>query len=69
VYITCILQWLADLCRFTSFAGYELELINLGNVAQINYLAKARSGKMRLIEGDADDFGNILGLIDDYEGQ
>lgn len=48
--------------------GYELELIELGNVAQINYLAKARSGKMRLIEGDADDFGNILGLIDDYEG-
>ncbi|OBT42354.1 hypothetical protein VE00_06475 [Pseudogymnoascus sp. WSF 3629] len=39
-----------------------------GNVPQINYLAKARSGKMRLIEGDADDFGNILGLIDDYEG-
>ncbi len=24
---------------------------------------------MRLIESDAEDFGNILGLIDDYEGR
>ncbi|OBT90177.1 hypothetical protein VE02_00917 [Pseudogymnoascus sp. 03VT05] len=45
-----------------------VQLQTPGNVPQINYLAKARSGKMRLIEGDADDFGNILGLIDDYEG-
>jgi len=30
---------------------------------------KTRNGKMRLIEGNADDFGNILSLIDDYEGQ
>lgn len=38
------------------------------NVTQINYLAKARSEKLRLIEGDAETFGDVLGMIDDYEG-
>lgn len=38
------------------------------NVTQINYLAKARGEKLRLIEGDAETFGDVLGMIDDYEG-
>jgi hypothetical protein len=38
------------------------------NVTQINYLVKARSERLRLIEGDAETFGDVLGMIDDYEG-
>lgn len=41
---------------------------NPSNVTQINYLAKARSEKLRLIEGDSETFGDVLGMIDDYEG-
>jgi hypothetical protein len=37
-------------------------------VTQINYLVKARSERLRLIEGDAETFGDVLGMIDDYEG-
>lgn len=29
---------------------------------------KSRPDKMRLLEVDADIFGDVLGLIDDYEG-
>lgn len=44
-------------------------LINdLDNAPQTNYLTKARNGKMTLIEGDSEEFGNILSMIDDYEG-
>ncbi|TVY55563.1 hypothetical protein LSUE1_G009784 [Lachnellula suecica] len=39
-----------------------------GNVTQINYLVKARPERLRLIEGDAESFGEVLGMIDDYEG-
>jgi hypothetical protein len=39
------------------------------NVTQINYLVKARSERLRLIEGDAETFGDVLGMIDDYEGK
>jgi hypothetical protein len=38
------------------------------NVTQINYLVKARSERLRLIEGDAETFGDVLGMVDDYEG-
>jgi hypothetical protein len=41
---------------------------NSGNVTQINYLMKAKSEKLRLIEGDKETFGDVLGMIDDYEG-
>lgn len=45
------------------------ELTNgLDNSPQTNYLSKARVGKMPLIEGDYEAFGNVLSLIDDYEG-
>jgi hypothetical protein len=37
-------------------------------VTQINYLVKARPERLRLIEGDAESFGEVLGMIDDYEG-
>ncbi|KAH6667546.1 hypothetical protein B0J14DRAFT_447535, partial [Halenospora varia] len=37
-------------------------------VTQINYLVKARSERLGLIEGDAETFGEVLGMIDDYEG-
>jgi hypothetical protein len=39
-----------------------------GNVTQINYLVRAKLGRLRLIEGDSEVFGDILGMIDDYEG-
>lgn len=39
------------------------------NVTQINYLVKVRAERLRLIEGDAESFGEVLGMIDDYEGQ
>ncbi|KAI1005234.1 hypothetical protein K3495_g2984 [Podosphaera aphanis] len=42
--------------------------IGAGNVTLINYMMKARSEKLRLIEGDNETFMDILGLIDDYEG-
>ena len=39
-----------------------------GMVTQINYLVKARKEKLGLIEGDADTFSDVLGMLDDYEG-
>lgn len=38
-------------------------------VTQINYLMKAKNERLRLIEGDMDTFGDVLGMIDDYEGE
>lgn len=37
-------------------------------VSPINYLLKAKSDRLRLIEGDSDTFGDVLEMIDDYEG-
>lgn len=34
----------------------------------INYLAKAKSERLRLIEGDSETFSEVLAMIDDYEG-
>jgi hypothetical protein len=42
--------------------------IHPGNVTQINYLMRAKAEKLRLIEGDNETFGIVLGMIDDYEG-
>jgi hypothetical protein len=39
-----------------------------GNVTQINYLVRAKAERLRLIEGDGEAFGDVLGMIDDYEG-
>lgn len=39
------------------------------NISQINYLVKSKPERLRLIEGDSESFGDILGLIDDYEGR
>ncbi|POS86095.1 hypothetical protein EPUL_004440 [Erysiphe pulchra] len=39
-----------------------------GNVTMINYMTKARSERLRLMEGDNETFSDVLGLIDDYEG-
>ena len=39
-----------------------------GGVTQINYLMRAKSERLRLIEGDSETFGDVLGMIDDYEG-
>jgi hypothetical protein len=30
---------------------------------------KARSDRMKLVEGDSETFGDVLALIDDYEGK
>jgi hypothetical protein len=38
-------------------------------VTQINYLARASAEKLKLIEGDAETFGDVLSMIDDYEGE
>lgn len=40
----------------------------VGAGAQITYLVKAKPEKLRLIEGDGETFGEILAMIDDYEG-
>ena len=40
----------------------------VGNVTQINYLVRAKTERLRLIEGDGETFGDVLGMIDDYEG-
>ncbi|KUJ23632.1 uncharacterized protein LY89DRAFT_680350 [Mollisia scopiformis] len=34
----------------------------------INYLVKAKSERLRLIEGDSETFSEVLSMIDDYEG-
>jgi len=44
-------------------------VIHAGNVTQINYVMKAKSEKLRFIEGDSESFGDVLGMIDDYEGE
>lgn len=36
--------------------------------AQINYLVKARSDRLKLVEGDSETFGDVLGVLDEYEG-
>ncbi|KAF7855328.1 uncharacterized protein EAF02_011587 [Botrytis sinoallii] len=36
--------------------------------AQINYLVKARSDKLKLVEGDPETFGDVLSMLDEYEG-
>ena len=38
------------------------------DVTKINYLVKMKSAPFRLIEGDSETFGDVLGMIDDYEG-
>ncbi|KAH7358636.1 hypothetical protein B0T11DRAFT_330403 [Plectosphaerella cucumerina] len=40
----------------------------IGNSSYINYLSKSSSGKLDLIQGDADTFADVLGLINNYEG-
>jgi hypothetical protein len=40
----------------------------IGYVTQINYLSRAKAERMRLIEGDGETFGDVLGMIDAYEG-
>ncbi|OTB07354.1 hypothetical protein M426DRAFT_249974 [Hypoxylon sp. CI-4A] len=39
-----------------------------GNIAPINYLSKAHSVKLKLIQGDGDTFSDVLTLINEYEG-
>ncbi|ESZ90691.1 hypothetical protein SBOR_8917 [Sclerotinia borealis F-4128] len=36
--------------------------------AQINYLVKARNDRLKLVEGDSETFGDVLGTLDEYEG-
>ena len=38
-------------------------------MTQINYLMKARCERLRLIDGDSETFADVLGMIDDYEGE
>jgi len=40
-----------------------------GNSVPINYLTKSLAVKLKLIQGDADTFSDVLGLINDYEGK
>ncbi|PQE31480.1 C6 finger domain-containing protein [Rutstroemia sp. NJR-2017a WRK4] len=37
-------------------------------VTQINYLVKARNDRLKLVEGDSETFGDVLTMLDDYEG-
>lgn len=45
-----------------------MRILGNGSV-NINYLSKARAEKLRLIDGDSETFGDVLSLIDDYEGK
>ena len=40
-----------------------------GNFTQLNYMIKAKTERLRLIQGDVETFGEVLGVIDDYEGK
>ncbi len=44
-------------------------MIHAGNVTQINYVMKAKPEKLRFLEGGSESFGDVLGMIDDYEGE
>jgi hypothetical protein len=44
-------------------------LIGTDNLAQINYLMKAKTGKMNLIDGNPKIFSDVLSLIDEYAGR
>ncbi|ROW10485.1 hypothetical protein VMCG_01719 [Cytospora schulzeri] len=39
-----------------------------GNGAHINYLSRASSARLKLIQGDGEVFSDVLSLIGDYEG-
>ncbi|KAI0894428.1 hypothetical protein F4806DRAFT_122703 [Annulohypoxylon nitens] len=39
-----------------------------GNIAPINYLSKAHSVKLKLIQGDSETFSDVLALVNEYEG-
>lgn len=45
----------------------QAQYLTSSNVSQINYLVNPRSEKLSLIEGDVDEFNDILGLIDEYD--
>lgn len=54
----------------TPIADSAPSLANVANgtvTPQINYLVKARQEKLGIIEGDAETFSEVLGMIDDYE--
>lgn len=40
-----------------------------GNHVPINFLSKAHSTKLKLIQGDSDTFSDVLTLINEYEGE
>ncbi|KAJ8119745.1 hypothetical protein ONZ43_g3374 [Nemania bipapillata] len=39
-----------------------------GNSVPINYLSRSLAVKLKLIQGDSDTFSDVLGLINEYEG-
>jgi hypothetical protein len=41
----------------------------LGNLPRIDYLVRVGGEKLRLIEGDSEQFTSVLNLIEDYEGR
>ncbi|RDL41071.1 uncharacterized protein BP5553_01050 [Venustampulla echinocandica] len=57
----------ARLKRKRSPVGEDAAAQRPGPLA-INYLAKTRSEKLRLMEGDAETFSDVLDIIEDYEG-
>ena len=40
-----------------------------GSHVLINFLSKAHSNKLKLIQGDPDTFSDVLTLINEYEGE
>ncbi len=40
-----------------------------GNTVPINYLSRSPAAKLKLIQGDSDAFSDVLGLINEYEGE
>jgi hypothetical protein len=46
----------------------ELTLVRKGNGAPINYLSRASTSKLSLVQGGPETFSDVISLIDDYEG-
>lgn len=41
----------------------------IGNHPPINYLSRAQSTRLKLVQGDSESFSDVLTLINEYEGK
>jgi hypothetical protein len=61
--------------RFAEMGGNDIGVggnAGVGNgvgLSGINYLTRARTENLLLVEGDSETFGDVLEMLDSYEGQ